>query len=236
MNIALVEIVGEDGVESGNIARHAAHERRHQRRDTHTENSGRIKLRHQRRQRQVIIRSAARLRRKGITEAHLAQRHCRDARDNHDEWHDHLRESRDQRGPARRRHRVRRHGALHDQEIRAPVSERQHESQSRHHPKHFHAHRILGSVPEMPPGLRHDCGQPRREPGPAACLIDGQNGQRRKAQHDQEKLQHLIVDRAGEPAQKRIDQHNRRRKQDARRETPPEHQLEQLPQRVHRNA
>ena len=72
---------------------------------------------------------------------------------------------------------------------------------------------------------------PSRRPSSTARIASGS-----KPEHDQEELQHLVVDRAGQPAEKRVDQHDGRRQQHGRVKAPSQHQLEQQPERVHRDA
>ena len=86
------------------------------------------------------------------------------------------------------------------------------------------------------PRVRHRRRQSRLNSVPAAGFHDGQHRERHEAQHDQEELQHLVVNRAGQAAQVGVGEHDRRREQDRVRETPAQHQFEQKPQRVHRNA
>ena len=59
-DVALIDVVGEHGVERGDVARHAGHERRHQRRQSDAQHAGRIELRHQRGQHLVVVVAAAR--------------------------------------------------------------------------------------------------------------------------------------------------------------------------------
>ena len=96
-DVALVDVVCPHRVERGDVARHAGHEGRHQRRDAHAE--------HARWDRTGPSASSApgrnpdrrRLQRDAVADAHLRERHRRDARHDHDERHEHLRERGDQR-------------------------------------------------------------------------------------------------------------------------------------------
>ena len=54
-DVALIKIVGPDGVERGDVARHAGHERCHQRRQSDAQHSGWIELSHERGQRLIVV-------------------------------------------------------------------------------------------------------------------------------------------------------------------------------------
>ena len=45
--------------------------------------------------------------------------------------------------------------------------------------------------------------------------LQAEEHQRREAEHDQEELQHFVVDRRGQPAEEDVDQHDERRDDDA---------------------
>ena len=167
---------------------------------------------------------------------HLRQRHGCDAGKNHDERQEHLGNGADQRSAARGGHGIGRHGSLHDQEIRAPVAEAQHEPQPRHHAEQFHAHGVFAGASHVVPGVGHVGGQARDDSLPSARLGARQNRQRRESGHDQEKLQNLVIDRAGQAAQVGIGKHDGRRRQHAHVEVPTEHQVQQQSQGVHGNA
>ena len=74
--------------------------------------------------------------------------------------------------------------------------------------------------------MRHHLGKPRRHAAPAARLHHHEDRQRREAQHDQEELQHFVVNRAGQSAEKGVNQNDGRRKQHGRGEAPVQHQFE----------
>ena len=78
--------------------------------------------------------------------------------------------------------------------------------------------------------------EPGRQPGPAADGPKAQEHQGCEPEHDQEELQHLVVDRTREAAQEDVHEDHARRDQDARVEAPAEQQVEKLPHGVERDA
>ena len=76
------------------------------------------------------------------------------ARQDHQEREEHLRERGDQRRAPRGRHRVGRHRALDDEEVGAPVAEREHEPQPHRDAEPVDAHRIGRRAAEPAPGVR----------------------------------------------------------------------------------
>jgi hypothetical protein len=54
-DVALINVVGEDRVEGRDVARHAGHERRHQRGEPDAQHAARIELSHQRGERLIVI-------------------------------------------------------------------------------------------------------------------------------------------------------------------------------------
>ena len=109
-----------------------------------------------------------------------------------------------------------RHRALHDQEVGAPVAERQHEARG---PSPCRTtRRPSGSSAALPmcaqecvqaPGAiaarRRHRREPRRQPAQPPTSLQPEEHQRREAEHDQEELQHLVVDRRGEPAEEDVE-------------------------------
>ncbi|SPF39816.1 hypothetical protein SBA4_2420012 [Candidatus Sulfopaludibacter sp. SbA4] len=234
-DMGLVDVVRPHGVERRHVSRHARHERRHQPGEPHSQHSRRVKLRHQGGQHLVVIVPAV-LHRKVVAQAHFGKRQGRDAGKNHHERQEHFRQRSDQRSAPRRRHRFGRHGALHHQEIRAPVAERQDEAQARHHGEESRPHGIFAGAAHVLPGVGHHRLDARLNARPSARFHHRHQRQRREARHDQQKLKHLIVYGAGEAAQKRVGQHDGRRAQHRGRKVPSQHQLQQQPQRIHRDA
>ena len=122
------------------------------------------------------------------------------SRQNDQDRKKHLGEGRDQRRAACRIHGVRRHGPLDDQKIRAPVSEREHETQPHGQAEPFHAQAVGVRIAHAQPGMRV-CGiQIGLQPVPAADVLQAQPDQRKESGDDQEKLDHFVVDGAGQSA------------------------------------
>ena len=129
--VALVDIVGPDGIKGGDVAGHAGHERCHQGREAQAEQPVGIVVRQQGRDGHVVVGRA--VRRTGKEFARWSA--CRDR------WRScpgtitssgkqHLGNRGDQGSPAGRGHGVGRHRPLHHQEVGTPVAEGQHETQA----------------------------------------------------------------------------------------------------------
>jgi hypothetical protein len=122
----------------------------------------------------------------------------------HQGGEEHLGHRGDQRRAPGGRHRFRGHGALHDQKVRAPVAERKHKAQAHGHAEPLDPHRIRSRRIEVGPRLCHGArpeallggnhGEPLFEAAPAAHILQPKERQRQEADHDQEELQHLVVD------------------------------------------
>jgi hypothetical protein len=161
------------------------------------------------------------------------------------EGEQHLGERRDDRRAARGAHALRRHRALDDEEVGAPVAERQHEAEPHHQAEPLDPHRVRVRRPGEPPGvrpgalghsvLRGDDGQAALEPRPAADLLETEQHQRQEAEHDQEELQHLVVDGRPQSAHEDVDEDDDARGGDAEVEVPAQDRAQQRRQRVHRD-
>ena len=287
-HVALVQVVGPDRVECGDVPRHAGHEGREQSGETEPQEPRREEVQQQHRCREVVIQhhAAARVaqwsagprvelrrydpgrrgggggggggdrdggagRRRDLgarrPRGRRRRHHQRDhSREDHEKREQQLGKRRDQRGAPRRGHRIRRHGALHDQEIGAPVAEREHEAESHHQPEPLDAYRVVGGVPHERPtagvGARGvsvgggDGREPRAQPGPSAHRAQAEEHKGSEAENDQEELQYFIVDGAGQPAEKDVGQHHPGGHENARVEAPAEEQVEELPHGVQGDA
>ena len=168
------------------------------------------------------------------------------ARQDDEEGEEDLREGRDERRATRRRHRVGRHRPLYDEEVGAPVAERQHEAQAHRQTEPFDADGIPRRIAHVPPCMRHctrleaslhgDLGKFHLESAPSARRTQSEKHQRGESEHDQEELKHFVVDRAGESAEEDVGEHDHGGDEDADVEAPAEEQVEQLAHRVHRDA
>ncbi len=143
-------------------------------------------------------------------------------------------------------HRLGRHGALHDEKVGTPVTEREDKAQAEDEAEPAHAHRIVRRVRQVLPRMgpragrealrRGDGRQPRLHRLPAADVAQRQVDQRGETEHDHEELQHLVVNRRGEAAEEDVDEHDGRRDQDAGVIIPAHQRLQQTCQRVQRDA
>ena len=143
------------------------------------------------------------------------QRDRDQARQDHQEREEHLGHGGDQRRAPRRGHRVGRHRPLHDQEVGAPVAEREHEARAPSPGRT--TRRPAGWSPALPmpaPGVREASAGTRSRCNPAQppTSLQPEEHQRQEAGDDQEELQHLVVDRAGQPAEVDVAQHDQRRR------------------------
>src|SRR5262249_1188431 len=144
LDVRLIDVVGPHRVERRHVPGHPRHETRHQRCQSYSKHSGRKVVTEHHRDRQIIVKGPIQFLRK-----HKAARSClisqcyRDhPRKNHQEREEHLWYSSDQRSATRRRHRVGGHRSLHYQKVGAPVTKRQHESESHRQTEPFNPHRI----------------------------------------------------------------------------------------------
>ena len=71
---------------------------------------------------------------------------------------------------------------------------------------------------------------------PAADVVQADDRQRDQRREDHEELQHLVVDRRGEAAERDVDEHDGGGDDDAEQDRPAEHQLEHERQRVQVHA
>ena len=126
----------------------------------------------------------------------------------------HLGDGGDERRAARGIHRVGGHRALHHEEIRAPVTERRTKPSPIDHAEPLDAHRVGRGTSQVLPRLgpraghspaRRDRRQLRRQACQPPTSFRPSSDQRQEPEHDQEELQHLVVDRAGQPAEEDID-------------------------------
>ena len=197
---------------------------------------------------QIVVEGAIGLvRQREAARAHLHAGGDRDhARHDDQEREQHLRNGGDEGHAARGRHRMRGHGALHDQEIGAPVAEGQHEAESHHDPEPLDAHGIGRGVAHLAPGARpcprgealrrRHVRQPFGESLPAPQILEAEEHQRRETGDDEEELQHLVVDGRGESSEQDIAQHDGRGQPHARVEVPTQEQIQQQSHGVHRDA
>jgi len=136
--------------------------------------------------------------------------------------------------------------ALDDQEVGAPVPERQDEPEAHRHAEPLDPHGVgrgtaqvparLGEHPGREPTLHGDHCQFRLETGPPADRLQAQERERQEAEDDHEELQDLVVDRTGQAAEEGVPEHDRRRQDDADVDVPAQELLEQHPHGVHADA
>ena len=159
----------------------------------------------------------------------------------------HLRHRGDERRAPRRVHRVGGHGALHDEEVRAPVAERQHEAQPHDQAEPLDAHRIAGRAAHVLPRLGHRARveparhrldrQPRRQAVPAADVDEpdarpAARSRRRSGRTAAPRCRSRTSGRRGRCRRARWPP----RAAPRRVKSQPEQQLQELAHRVHRDA
>ena len=250
-DVALVQIVRPDGVERGDVAGHARHERGHQGGDADAQQARGAEPGEHHRHGHVEIGGAVLVLGQEVTQfvVHGDGDH---ARQDHQGGKEHLGDGGNQRRPPGRRHRIRRHRPLDHQEVGAPVAEREHESQAHHHSEPLDAHRVGVWRSHVRPGLRpgafgkHLARGIRRTGGhgielghqgvPSADALQAEPDQRHETEHDHEELQHLVVDRRGQSAQENVGQHDQGRNGDAQVVGEAENLFQEPGQGVHRDA
>ena len=144
----------------------------------------------------------------------------------------------DQRRPPRGRQVPGRQGALHLGEVRRPVAEADDEAEAEHHPDPVRLQRVgLMVDAEALPGVQAGVAErgkrldPVLEPGPAAHRVQRHQRERYQRGADHEELEHLVVDRRGQAAERDVDEHDRRGGQDRAADGPAEQQVDDQGQR-----
>jgi hypothetical protein len=84
--------------------------------------------------------------------------------------------------------------------------------------------------------MRHHGGQAGGHALPTARFHERQDRERREAEHDQKKLEDLIVDRAGQSTERSVGEHDGGGEQHGTGKAPAEHQLKQQSEGIHRDA
>ena len=135
----------------------------------------------------------------------------------HQKRKEHLGHGGDQRHAARRLHVLRCHGRLDDEEVGAPVAGAKHEAQPHAEADDLDAHGVGRGVGHALPLVHVGHGDGGFEAAPAADITQPNEHQRQEAGNDEEKLQDLVVDGAGESAEKDVEQYDRRRQDDRER-------------------
>ena len=201
VDIRLVDVVGPHRVERRHIPRHAGHETRQQRRQAQAQDSGGEVVQQHVRNRQVVIefdhpvfvdqglacaginfgrdQSLAFDRRPRVGSGQTGEVLCRQrdgnqARQNDKKGKQHFRKRRNQGCAPCGTHRIRRHRALDDQKIRAPVAERQDKAQAHGQAEPLDAQRVGMGVSQSHPGMSVSRSQLRLEPGPATDVLQPQ--------------------------------------------------------------
>ena len=136
---------------------------------------------------------------------------CDESGQDHQEREQHFGEGRDERRAARVEHRVGRHRPLHDEIIRAPITEREHEPQPRHEAEGVDPQQVGVGRFHAGPGVRESCGHLRDDAVPAAAGLESKEDEREKSGDDEEELQHFVVHRAAQTAGKNVGEDDHRR-------------------------
>jgi hypothetical protein len=149
-----------------------------------------------------------------------------------------LGEGADQRRAPRGRHVAGRQGTLHLGEVRGPVAEAEHEAQPEHDPDPIGRQRIGDVVDaQPPPGVQPRFAERLEVLDLVHQAVDATDGvqrhqrQREQRGDDHEELQHLVVDRRGQSAERDVDEHERRRDDNGERHRPAEHEVDDQRQR-----
>ena len=166
---------------------------------------------HQRDNQIVIERAVRFVRQSESTDpVPLGQGNRNHSRQNNQKRKQHFRHGGDQRRPARGGHRFRRHRPLDHEEIGAPITEREHESEPHEHGEPLDPHRIIGRASHETPGVGESAGrvmlrrrhfvQASLQSAPAANVAQSEKDKRDKPGDDEKELHHLVVDRRGQAA------------------------------------
>ena len=239
-DVALVDIVGPDGVEGRHVAGHTRHEGGHQGRKSEAEQPGREVVRKHRGDHHVVVGRSVVAHGKEGAAALVVHRDGDHSGKDHERREEHLREGRDQGCPPRGVHGLCGHRALNHEEVGTPVTEGEYKTETDHHAEPADTHGIVNGASEMRPGLAPGAGFKMLAGGdrnelfleclPSADVSESQINQRGETQHDHEELEHLVVDRRGKSPQEDVDQHDRRGDEDAGPVVPLDKSLEETGQ------
>ncbi len=147
----------------------------------------------------------------------------------------------DQRGAPRGAERLGRQRALDLGEVRRPVAEREHEPEAEDDRDERRPERVVDlprrrPLPRVEQVLLGDLVDLVLQAGPAADVVQRDDRQRHERGEDHEELQHLVVDRRGEAAERDVAEHDRGGDDDAEEDRPAEQDVQHERQRVEVHA
>ena len=237
LDVRLDEVGGDDRVERAHVRRHAGHERRHQAGQGDPEHAVGQVLVHQQRDRVVVLQVARRRRARGSRPA----RSCPAGS---------ITNGMNSFGKAPISGVARRGGqvlgrqrALDLGEVRRPVAEREHEAEAEDDRRSRSRRSGWSTSPARVPCSACRPASPSLEPRscPAARSSrrrrrSADDRERHQRREDHEELQHLVVDRRREAAERDVGEHDDRGDDDADDDRPAEQHLQDQRERVQVHA
>ncbi len=248
VDIGLVDVVGPDGVEGGDVAGHSGHEAGEQRGEAEAEDSGREEVQEHDRDGEVVVVDRVAV---GVEDGLAADgvgllrddavgvlivegnlcggagnNGCRagchvrgdgdgdEAGQDDEEREEHLGDGGDEGDAAGGDLGVGGHGALDDEEVRAPVAEGEHEAEAHGETDPLDAEGVGVGVGHAAPGVRHGGGEGLLDSLPSAYVAQADPDERGEAGDDEEELQDLVIDGAGEAAEEDVAEDDDRREED----------------------
>ena len=235
-----VQIVGPNGCEGADIARHARHESGDQRGDAQTQQARTHVARHHQRE-NVVIRMLACQR---GTCGHQMKRQygeCDQTWNDDDERHGHLEKRTDDGGEFRRSQIFRGKNTLHDEEVGGPVAEADDEAEAEDDAGPVHAHGVILRAAERRPGVSEILSweivpDPRDHAGPSVRFDEAENRDEEGSKPDQEKLENLVKDRGEKTSSGDVDSDGERRNPNAEMNVPAEHDFHDYGHCIHIDA
>jgi hypothetical protein len=127
---------------------------------------------------------------------------------NYEDGQEHFGQGGDERDLAGGFFRVGGHGALDDEEVCTPVAEAGDEAEAHNQAEPFDSEGVGVGVGHAAPGVGHGGGQGLLDAGPATDVLEADPDQRKQAGDDEEELEDLVVDGAGEAAEEDVSEHD----------------------------
>ncbi len=127
----------------------------------------------------------------------------------------HFRNGGNERGTPRGSHGVRSHGALHNEKIRAPISEREHESKTHGQAEPLDAQTIGVRAAHADPRMHVGRAERSLQARPATNILQAEPDERNETGNDKKKLKNFVVDGARQSTEVDVGEHDQRRHDNA---------------------
>src|SRR5229473_705293 len=203
-----IDVVRPYGGKGAHIARHARHEAGDQRSDAKPQQAGpAVAGEHEREHLVVAVLPGLQAARRN--QVHRQYGEPEQPRENHNQGYGHLEKGTDDRRHFGRADVLRRKHALHHKEVRGPIAHRLHCAEAEHNARPVHPHRIVLKAAKRAPCVsviltREILLNARDHALPSARFDQAQDGDEKRAEPDQEKLQNFVEDGGKQPAGRNV--------------------------------